>query len=77
MAIQATFDLDPRGASEWVREEREDYGDRLRPKIFQIGPVVQALEQFSRMQSEPKQALAHYSRTTSAAIKILLEGYLL
>ena len=32
-------------------------GDHLRPKIVQIGPVVQALEQFSRMQSEREQTL--------------------
>ena len=31
--------------------------DHPRPKIVQIGPVVQALEQFSRMQSERKQTL--------------------
>ena len=35
----------------------EGYSDHLRPKIVQIGPVVQALEQFSRMQSEPEQTL--------------------
>ena len=33
------------------------YRDHLRPKIVQIGPVVQALEQFSHMQSEREQTL--------------------
>ena len=36
----------------------EGYGDHPRPKIVQIGLVVQALEQFSRMQSEREQTLA-------------------
>ena len=48
MAIQSSFDLEPEG---------EGYSDHPRPKIVQIGPVVQALEQFSRMQSEREQTL--------------------
>ena len=47
-----------REASEKVWEEREGHSDHLRPKIVLIGPVVQALEQFSRMQSELEQTLA-------------------
>ena len=43
MAIQSTFDL--------------GYSDHPRPKIIQIGPVVQALVQFCRMQSEREQTL--------------------
>ena len=57
MAIQSTFDLEPVEASKKVREEREGYSDHPRPKIIQIGPVVEALEQFSRMQSEREQTL--------------------
>ena len=38
MAIQSSFDLEPEG-----------YSDHPRPKIVQNGPVVPALEQFSRM----------------------------
>ena len=57
MAIQSTFDLEPRGASKKVREEREAYSDHPRTKIVQIGPVLQALEQFSRMQSEREQTI--------------------
>ena len=51
------FRFRARGASKKVREEREGYGDHPHPKIVQIGPVVQALEQFSRMQSEREQTL--------------------
>ena len=50
MAIQSTSDLAP-------GKPREGYSDHPRPKIIQIGPVVQALEQFSRMQSESEQTL--------------------
>ena len=45
MAIQSTFDLEP---EEKVLEEQEGYSDHSCPKIIQIGPVVQVLEQFSR-----------------------------
>ena len=57
MAIQSTFDLEPRGASKKVSEEREGYSDHSHPKIVQTGPVVQVLEQFSHMQSEREQTL--------------------
>ena len=58
MAIQSTFDLEP---EEPRKEEREGYSNHPHPKTVQIGPVVQALEQFSRMQSEREQTLGAYN----------------
>ena len=57
MAIQSSFDLEPEEPQKKVCEEREGYSDHPRPKIVQIAPVVQALEQFSHMQSEREQSL--------------------
>ena len=51
MAIQSTFDLEP----EEPRKRYEKNGRVTVIIIIQIGPVVQALEQFSR---EREQALA-------------------
>ena len=45
------------GASKMVCKEREGYSDYSRPKNVHIGPVVRALEQFSRMQREREQTL--------------------
>ena len=59
LAIQSTIDFRAREASKKVWEEREGYSDHPRPNIVQIGPVVQALEQFSRMQSEREQTLVN------------------
>ena len=56
------FRFRARGVKKKVREEREGYGDHPHPKIVQIGPVVQALEQFSRMQSEHEQTLVNHYR---------------
>ena len=54
MAIQPTFDLEPKKP----RKRYEKNGsDHSRPKIVQIGPVVRALERFCRMQSEREQTL--------------------
>ena len=52
MAIQSTFDLEP-------PRKRYEKNGRIMAIIFvhQIGPVVQALEQFSCMQSECEQTL--------------------
>ena len=36
-------------------EKNGGYSDHCHPKLIQIGPVVQAFEQFSRMQSEREQ----------------------
>ena len=58
-----------RGASKKEREEREGYGDHPRPKIVQICPVVQALEQFSRMQSEREQTLQMATLRSKASSK--------
>ena len=57
MAIQSTSYLEPEEPPKRYEKEQESYGNRSRPKIVQIGPVVQALEQFSCMQSERKQNL--------------------
>ena len=53
MAI-VNFDLEPEEPKKKY-EGREGYSDHPRPKIIQICPVVQALEQFSSMQSEREQ----------------------
>ena len=55
MAIQSTFDLELKETRKGY--EKEGYSDHPRPKIVRISPVVQALEQFSRMQSEREQTL--------------------
>ena len=52
MAIQSIFDLEP----EEPRKRYEKNG-RVTAIILVQGPVVQALEQYSRMQSERKQTL--------------------
>ena len=57
MAIQSTFDLEPEEPRQRYEKNGRGYSDHLRPKIVQIGPVVQALEQFYRMQSEREQTL--------------------
>ena len=54
MAIQSTFDLEP----EEPRKKYEKKGRVTAIIIVQIGPVVQALEQFSRMQSEREQTFS-------------------
>ena len=53
MAIQSTFDLEP----EEPRKRYEKNGRVTAINIVQIGTVVHALEQFSRMQSEREQTL--------------------
>ena len=68
MAIQSTFDLEPEEPRK--RYEWKGYSDHPRPKIVQIGPVVQALEQFSRMQSECEQTLV-ICRFTSHLVLIM------
>ena len=53
IAIQSTFDLEP-----VEPRKRYEKNGRIMAIIFvQIGPVVQALKQFSRMQSEREQTL--------------------
>ena len=50
MAIQSTLYLKPEEPRKrYEKNGRASYSDRPCPKIVQIGPVVQALEQFSRM----------------------------
>ena len=57
MAIQSTFDLETEEPRKRYDKNRRGYSDHPHPKIVQIGPVVQALQQFSRMQSEREQTL--------------------
>ena len=57
MAIQSTFNLESEEPIKRYEKNGNGYSDHPSPKIGQIGPVVQALEQFSRMQSEREQAL--------------------
>ena len=65
MAIQSTFDLEP----EEPRKRYEKNGRVTAIILVQISPVVQALEQFSRMQSEREQTLVNkmlYNGATSS-----------
>ena len=57
MAMQSTFDLEPVESRKRYEKNGRVTAIILCPKIVQIGPVVQALEQFSRMQSEREQTL--------------------
>ena len=56
MAIQSTFELQPEELRKYEKNVRVTM-ITLFQKIVQIGPVVQAIEQFSRMQSEREQTL--------------------
>ena len=48
IAIQSTFDLEQEEPRKRYEKNGGSYSNHLRPKIIQIGPVVQTLEQFSR-----------------------------
>ena len=58
MAIQSTFDLEPEEPRKMYEKDERVTAIILVQKIVQIGPVVQALEQFSSMQSELEQTLS-------------------
>ena len=55
--IQSTFDLEPEKPRKRYEKNGRGTAIILIKKIVQIGPVVRALEQFSRMQSERQQTL--------------------